>query len=50
MCDVYISTGCLGVKHLLTSFNTEEEAVDFCEKNNWEYTDENGFQWGLEIK
>ena len=50
MYNVYISTGFFGVEHLLTSFDTKEEAVDFCEKNNWEYTDENGFQWHLEIE
>lgn len=49
MCNVYISTGYFGVKHLLESFSTEEEATNFCEENDWEHIDENGFQWGLEI-
>ena len=34
MCDVYVSTGFFGVKHLLTSFLTEEEALNFCIENN----------------
>lgn len=50
MYNVYISTGFFGVEHLLASFNTEEEAVTFCNENNWEYIDENGFQWHLEIR
>ena len=50
MCDVYASTGFFGVKHLLASFPTEEEALTFCNENNWEYTDENAFQWHLEIR
>lgn len=49
MYNVYISTGFFGVKHLLVSFPTEEEALNFCNENNWEYIDENGFQWDLEI-
>lgn len=50
MYNVYISTGFFGVNYLLTSFPTEEEALAFCNENNWEYTDENGFQWHLEIE
>lgn len=50
MCNVYISSGFFGVHHLLASFDTEEEAFNFCDENGWEYIDENGFQWNLEIE
>lgn len=50
MYSVYMTTGFFGAKHLLASFPTEEEAITFCEKNNWEYIDENDFQWNLEFE
>ena len=50
MYNIYITTGFYGVKHLLTSFSTLEAAVTFCVENNWEYIDENGFQWSLDIE
>lgn len=56
MYKVYITycidmpTGLFGVKHILKSFFTREEAVNFCEENNWEHIDENGFCWSLDIE
>ena len=50
MYNVYMTTGFYGVKRLLTSFYTYEEAAAFCVENNWEYIDENEFQWGLDIE
>ena len=37
------------IHHLLTWFDTEEEAEEFCEENEWEYKDDNDFVWNLEI-
>ena len=34
----------------LASFNTYEEATEWCEERNWEYWDENEFVWYLEIE
>lgn len=46
---VYIVSGG-GVKYSLIWFETEEEAEEFCDQNNWEWMDENGFVWYLEIE
>lgn len=50
MYNVYMTTGFYGVKRLLASFPTYEEAATFCEENNWEYIDQNEFQWNLDIE
>lgn len=33
----------------LTTFETEQEAISFCEHYNWEHEDENGFVYDLYI-
>ena len=33
----------------LTTFDTEQEAIDFCEHYNYEYEDEHGFVYELYI-
>lgn len=39
-----------GVKHLLTTCETEKDAEDFCNQLDWEWVDpESGFVWNLEI-
>ena len=39
-----------GTKHLLTSFDDEKAAEEFCEQLNWEWTDpETTFVWSIEI-
>ena len=50
MYNIYMTTGVFGLKCILTFFSTLEEAVTFCEENNWEYIDENDFHWSLEIE
>ena len=45
---VYMESG--SVKHPLTQFETEEEAVRFCEENNWAWIDSNNFEWGLDYR
>lgn len=37
-----------GVRYDLICGLTEQEAIDFCEENNWEYMDENCFVWDLD--
>lgn len=34
----------------VTSFDTEEEAAEFCERHNWVILDENEFEWALSIE
>lgn len=29
---------------------TEGEAIEICEDYGWQYEDENGFVWGMEIR
>lgn len=38
-----------GVKECLATFRTEEEALCFCDNNNWRWVDENEFEWSLEV-
>lgn len=38
------------VKELLKTCETEDEAEEFCDDHDWEYTDENEFVWELEIE
>lgn len=38
-----------GVRHELTSFETEKEAEKFCDEYEWRWIDENGFEWYLDI-
>lgn len=46
---VMVSAG--GVKHDLSGgFKTEAEAEAFAESEGWRYVDENGFEWGLEVR
>ena len=44
---VMARTGCL--KFELTTFPTEQEAIDFCEYYGWEYQDEHEFVYELYI-
>lgn len=43
---VYIESGG-GTKRHLGTFQTEQEAFDFCENNNWQWMDENAFVWNM---
>lgn len=38
------------VKHDIIGFNNEDQAISFCEKNDWRLLDENCFEWDLEIE
>lgn len=49
MWEVYLESA-FGVRHHLNTFNTEDEAVNFCSENDWHYVDENGFEWNLDIR
>ena len=44
---VMARTGCL--KFELTTFETEQEAIAFCEAYGWEYTDEHEFVYELSL-
>lgn len=44
---VMAKTGCL--KFELTTFETEQEAIDFCEAHGWEFKDEHDFVYELYI-
>ena len=35
------------VRFDIVEFETEDEAVDFCDARDWEMMDENGFVWDL---
>lgn len=43
---VVICAGC--VRHDLYCGLTEQEAIDYCEENDWCYIDENEFEWSLD--
>ena len=34
---------------IVAEFDTEAEAVDYCEEHNWEYKDDNNVWWDLNI-
>ena len=38
-----------GRRFLFTSFDNYDEALDFCQKQNYCYTDENGYVWDLDL-
>ena len=38
-----------GTTSSLISFDTEEDAILFCEQEGWVFIDENNFEWSLEI-
>ena len=44
--QVYLES--CGVTRLFSSFATKEEALDFCEYNDWKWADENAFVWNLQ--
>ncbi len=46
--QTYIESG--SVKHKLFTFETEAEALEFCEENRWCWFDENEFEWSLSIE
>ena len=37
-------------KRVLTSFDTEAEAISFCEEYGWCWEDENGFVWDMDYR
>lgn len=39
-----------GTRRELVSFDTEQEAKDFCEDNDWRWVDENRFEWTLDYE
>ncbi len=39
-----------GVRHTLTEFDTEVEAMRFCDIHHWSWLDENRFEWDLDYK
>lgn len=39
----------MSVEYLMAEFETEQEAVDFCEAYGWEVKDENEFVWDMDI-
>ena len=38
-----------GARYRLATFEDYEEAVKFCEVQNYCYTDENGYEWDLDV-
>ena len=44
--SVYICSGG-GIMHVLFVAESQEEAIAFCDLNNWEWMGENGFCWIL---
>ncbi len=49
MFEVYLkSVG--GVKKVLTSFEREDLAEDFCKESGWEWVDDNGFLWDMDYR
>lgn len=46
--NVYMESGS-GARFLLASFEDYDEALEFCQKHNYCYTDENGFVWDLDL-
>ena len=48
MVEVYMVAG--SVRYVFATFNSEMEAVEFCDHNDWEWYDENCFRWSLEIE
>ena len=49
MTKVYMVSG-QGSEFVFQSCETEQEAVEICEEYGWEFTDDNGFTWNLEIR
>lgn len=49
MPKVYMTSG-NGCEFLFQSCSTEQEAIDLCDGFGWEYIDDNGFRWSLEIR
>ena len=43
---VQISSG--WVRHDYICGLTEQEAIEICQENNWEYMDENEFVWNMD--
>lgn len=40
----------IGINHTLFNVETEKEAMNFCEENNWKWIDENKFTWNLDYE
>ena len=49
MYKVYLESG-HGTRYEFISFDTEVEAVEFCDRNCWSWFDENEFEWNLAIR
>ena len=47
MYKIYMQSGL--TVYVFASFDNYEDALEFCELYNWEYIDENGFQWSLDL-
>ena len=47
MFKVYKESMSLSIE--IAEFETEQEAIDFCEYYNWELKDENDFWWDLAV-
>lgn len=39
-----------GVRVDIEEFEREIDAVDFCDRHDWEWIDENRFQWNLDYR
>lgn len=47
MYNIYMQAGL--TVYIFASFDNYDDALEFCELYNWEYIDENGFQWSLDL-
>lgn len=47
MYNIYMQAGT--TVYIFASFDNYDDAFEFCELYNWEYIDENGFQWSLDL-
>lgn len=47
MYNIYMQAGL--TVYVFASFDNYDDALEFCELYNWEYIDENGFQWSLDL-
>lgn len=47
MYNIYMQAGL--TVYVFASFDNYDDALEVCELYNWEYVDENGFQWSLDL-
>lgn len=51
MFEVFMeSTNGHAARQGIRTVNTEQEARDFCEENNWVMFDEHGYMWDLDYR